>query len=157
MAKRTKQQIEEDKRLILEKKRKALAELNARIGEMSLLSDEDFQKVNSFINLFLRCEMVYKTLYPEMKMIQENKVIDVRKLTFNVQWFETALRAFGINYDHDKMMDMFASKKSYLVCRNNILHGFDKKSVDEVLAKYDEMRVTMEEFLTNVAKGEPKK
>ena len=101
--------------------------------------------------------MVYKTLYPEMKMIQENKVIDVRKLTFNVQWFETALRAFGINYDHDKMMDMFASKKSYLVCRNNILHGFDKKSVDEVLAKYDEMRVTMEEFLTNVAKGEPKK
>ena len=32
------------------------------------------------------------------------------------------------------------------------MHGFNNKSVDEVLANYDEMRVTMEEFLSNVAK-----
>ena len=37
------------------------------------------------------------------------------------------------------------------------MYGFDNKSVDEVLANHDEMRITMEEFLSNVAKGEPKK
>ena len=37
------------------------------------------------------------------------------------------------------------------------MHGFNNKSVDEVLAKYDEMRVTMEEFLSNVAMGGNKK
>ena len=157
MARRTKQQIEEEKAQRLDSKKKALAKLNARLDEVSSLSEEDANKVNSFINLFAQCELVYKTLYPEMKRIQDNEQIDVRQLKFNVQKFEAALRAFGISFDHDKMNAMFSAKKSYLTCRDSILHGLKKVSIDEVLTYYDEMQTTMKEFLERVAKAEPKK
>lgn len=52
----------------------------------------------------------------------------------------------------DNLKPKSQSLNRHLVYRNNIMHGFNNKSVDEVLAKYDEMRVTMEEFLSNVAK-----
>jgi len=156
MARRTKQQIEEEKAQRLDSKKKALAKLNARLDEVSSLSEEDANKVNSFINLFAQCELVYKTLYPEMKRIQDNEQIDVRQLKFNVQKFEAALRAFGISFDHDKMNAMFSAKKSYLTCRDGILHGLKKASIDEVLANYDEMQTAMREFLECVANAEPK-
>ena len=72
-----------------------------------------------------------------MKRIQDNEQIDVRQLKFNVQKFEAALRAFGISFDHDKMNAMFSAKKSYLTCRDGILHGLKKASIDEVLANND--------------------
>lgn len=156
MARRTKQQIEEEKAQRLDSKKKALAKLKERLDDVSSLSEEDANKVNNFINLFAQCELVYKTLYPEMKRIQDNEQIDVRQLKFNVQKFETALRAFGISVDHDKMNAMFLAKKSYLTCRDGILHGLKKSNIDEVLANYDEMQTTMREFLECVANAEPK-
>ena len=157
MARRTKQQIEEEKAQRLESKKKALAKLKERLDDVSNLSEEDANKVNNFINLFAQCELVYKTLYPEMKRILDNEQIDVRQLKFNVQKFEAALRAFGIPFDHNKMNAMFSAKKSYLTCRDGVLHGLKKASIDEVLAYYDEMQTTMKEFLERVAKAEPKK
>ena len=103
MARRTKQQIEEEKAQRLDSKKKALAKLKDRLDDVSSLSEEDANKVNNFINLFAQCELVYKTLYPEMKRIQDNEQIDVRQLKFNVQKFEAALRAFGIPFDHNRM------------------------------------------------------
>ena len=66
MARRTKQQIEEEKAQRLDSKKKALAKLKERLDDVSSLSEEDANKVNNFINLFAQCELVYKTLYPEM-------------------------------------------------------------------------------------------
>ena len=100
MARRTKQQIQEDNDKLIKNKTKALAKLNSHLEEISGLSEEDMSKVNGFINLFLKCETVYKTLYPEMKKLKEEYPVDVRKLSFNVQKFETALRFFGILFDH---------------------------------------------------------
>ena len=82
----------------LDSKKKALAKLKDRLDDVSSLSEEDANKVNNFINLFAQCELVYKTLYPEMKRIQDNEQIDVRQLKFNVQKFEAALRAFDIPF-----------------------------------------------------------
>ena len=157
MARRTKQQIEEEKAQRLDSKKKALAKLKDRLDDVSSLSEEDANKVNNFINLFAQCELVYKTLYPEMKRIQDNEQIDVRQLKFNVQKFEAALRAFDIPFDHNRMNAMFSAKKSYLTCRDGILHGLKKASIDEVLKYYDEMQTTMKDFLGCVAKAEPKK
>ena len=103
MARRTKQQIEDEKRLILENKKTALAEVNKHLNYAAQLSEEDVKKIGGFLYLFLQCEMVYKTLYPEMKRIQEKQDIDVRQLKFNIQKLEAALRAFGISYDHEKI------------------------------------------------------
>ena len=64
MARRTKQQIQEDNAKLLKDKAKTLAKLNSHLEEISGLSREDMSKVNGFINLFLKCETVYKTLYP---------------------------------------------------------------------------------------------
>ena len=69
MARRTKQQILEDNAKLLKDKKKALAKLNSHIMEVSDLSEEDKGKINRFINMFLQCETVYKTLYPEMKKL----------------------------------------------------------------------------------------
>ena len=100
MARRTKQQIQEDNAKLLRDKTKALAKLNSHLEEVSGLSEEDMSKVNSFINLFLQCETVYKALYPEMKKLKKENPIDIRQLKFNIQWFEAALRFFGIAIDH---------------------------------------------------------
>ena len=131
MARRTKQQIEEEKAQRLDSKKKALAKLKERLDDVSSLSEEDANKVNNFINLFAQCELVYKTLYPEMKRIQDNEQIDVRQLKFNVQKFEAALRAFDIPFEHNKMNAMFSAKKSYLTCRDSVLHGLKKVSIDD--------------------------
>ena len=60
MARRTKQQIEEEKAQRLDSKKKALAKLKDRLDDVSSLSEEDANKVNNFINLFAQCELVYK-------------------------------------------------------------------------------------------------
>lgn len=155
MARRTKQQIQEEKLRVLDLKKRALAELKNRLQDSLSLSEEDAHKVRDFIGLFARCELVYKTLYPEMKKIQDNELIDARKLTFNVQKFEAALRTFGISFEHEKMNKMFSARKSYLTCRDGILHGLKKTCIEEVLANYAEMRTTMIEFLGCVEKAEP--
>ena len=155
MARRTKQQIQEDNAKLLKDKAKTLAKLNSHLAEISGLSKEDMSKVNGFINLFLKCETVYKTLYPEMKKLKEEDSIDVRQLKFNVQYFEAALRFFGISYEHEKMNEMFSSRQSYLTCRDKIVHGLDKESIKQVLTNYDKMAETMQELLSNVAAGKP--
>ena len=150
MTRRTKQQIQEDEAKLLEKKKKSLSKLNEHLSEISSMSDEDTEKINRFIGLFLQCETVYKTLYPEMKKIQ-GEDIDVRQLKFNVQKFEAALRFFGVAFEHDLMNEMFAAKKSFLTCRDNILHGLKTDSINEVLSNYDDMVEKMSSFLENVA------
>ena len=155
MARRTKQQIQADNAKLLEDKKNALAKLNSHLREVSNLSEEDRKRVDNFINLFLQCETVYKTLYPEMKRLQKEDPINVRDLKFNIHKFEAALRYFGIAYDHQKMNRMFYSTKSYLTCRDKIVHGLDTGSINEVLANYDEMATTMRELLANVAMGNP--
>ena len=155
MARRTKQQIEDEKRLILENKKTALAEVNKHLNYAAQLSEEDVKKIGGFLYLFLQCEMVYKTLYPEMKRIQEKQDIDVRQLKFNIQKLEAALRAFGISYDHEKIKIMFSANKSYLIYRNEIMHGFKENSVNAVIANYDEIESTLKEFLVNVGSGDP--
>lgn len=90
-----------------------------------------------------------------MKKLKKEEPINVRELKFNIQKFEAALRYFGIEHDHQKMKKMFYSTKSYLTCRDKIVHGLDMGSIKEVLANYDEMAATMKELLENVAKGNP--
>lgn len=155
MARRTKAQIQQDNERILDKKVRALDKLNSHLNEVSEISELNQAKVNEFIGLFLKCETVYKTLYPEMKKIKDEENIDVRQLKFNVQYFEAALRFFGIEYDHNKMNSMFGAKKSYLKCRDNIIHGLKIESINEVLKNYDEMVLSMKEFLRNVESGQP--
>ena len=155
MGRRTKQQIQEDRAKLLKSKIRALGNLNAHLNEASGLSEEDMDKVKEFIILFIQCETVYKTLYSEMKKLKDDEKIDIRKLKFNVQLFEAALRYFGVVYDHEKMNKMFAASKSYLTCRDRIVHGLNMDSVNEVVANYDEMRTKMNELLTNVAGGQP--
>lgn len=155
MARRTQKQIQEDKAKLLDKKTKALAKLNVHLDEVSGLSKDDINKVNEFIGLFLKCETVYKTLYPEMKKLQEDETVDVRKLFFNIQKFEAALRFFGIPFVHDDMNAMFAARKSYLTCRDNIIHGLKMDSINEVIENHDEMIEKMNKFLNNVAIGQP--
>ena len=135
MARRTRQQIQEDNAKLLKEKAKALAKLNSHLDEISSLSEKDMSKVNGFINLFLQCETVYKALYPEMKRLKGEDPIDVRQLKFNIQYFEAALRFFGIPFDHEKMNEMFYSRKSYLTCRDKILHGLDMESINQVLTR----------------------
>ena len=53
------------------------------------------------------------------------------------------------------MKKMFYSTKSYLTCRDKIVHGLDLGSINEVLANYDEMAATMRELLANVERGNP--
>ena len=129
--------------------------MNSHLEEISNLSEEDKSKVDNFISLFLQCETVYKTLYPEMKKLKKEGPIDVRQLKFNIQYFEAALRFFGISYDHRKMNEMFYATKSYLTCRDKIVHGLDMGSINKVLTNYEEMITTMTEFLNNVADGQP--
>lgn len=155
MTRRTKQQIQDDKAKILDKKKKVLSKLNTHLEEIAGLSDEEMAKVNHFIDLFLQCETVYKTLYPEMKKIQGEDPVDVRQLKFNIQKFEAALRYFGIGFEHEKMNTMFASKKSFLSHRDNILHGLKMESINAVLENYDEMTETMRELINNVNQGQP--
>lgn len=155
MAKRTTQQIREDEQKLLKNKKKALDKLNTHLEEVNSISEDDMKKVNGFIDSFFKCEIVYKTLYPEMKRLKDQEKVDVRSLTFNIQKFEAALRYFGIEYDHEEMNRMFYSKKSYLTCRDKIVHGFDMDSINEVLINYDEMNTTMQSFLSNVRNGEP--
>ncbi len=155
MARRSKQQIKEDNDKRLKNKEKILDRLNTHLNEVSRLSKEDRNKVDEFINLFLKCETVYKTLYPAMKKLKDDEQIDVRGLTFNIQKFEAALRYFGISFDHDKMNKMFYSTKSYLTCRDRIIHGLDMSSINEVLSNYEDMEATMKELLDNVANGKP--
>ncbi len=76
-------------------------------------------------------------------------------MKFNVQCFEAALRFFGISFDHEKMNEMFYSRKSYLTCRDKIIHGLDMESINQVVANYDKMAATMQELLSNVAAGQP--
>ena len=76
-------------------------------------------------------------------------------MKFNVQRFEAALRFFGIAFNHQKMNEMFSSRKSYLTCRDKIVHGLDMESINQVLTNYDEMAAAMQELLKNVAKGQP--
>ncbi len=155
MARRSKQQIKEDNDKRLKNKEKILDRLNIHLNEVSRLSKEDRNKVDEFINLFLKCETVYKTLYPAMKKLKDDEQIDVRGLTFNIQKFEAALRYFGISFDHGKMNKMFYSTKSYLTCRDRIIHGLDMSSINEVLSNYEDMEATMKELLDNVANGKP--
>ena len=155
MARRSKQQIKEDNDKRLKNKEKILDRLNTHLNEVSRLSKEDRNKVDEFINLFLKCETVYKTLYPAMKKLKDDEQIDVRGLTFNIQKFEAALRYFGISFDHDKMNKMFYSTKSYLTCRDRIIHGLDMSSINEVLSNYEDMEATMKGLLDNVASGKP--
>ena len=126
--------------------------LNAHLDEVASISDEDMDRVKEFINLFMKCETVYKTLYPEMKRLKDGEKVDVRQLKFNVQWFEAALRYFGIEHEHQKMNVMFYYKDSYLICRDNIIHG---QKIQKVLNSYDEMIGNMTELLNNVANGHP--
>ena len=79
MSRRTKQQIKEEKAQRLASKKKALAKLNAQLRDVSSLSEEEANKVNCFINLFAQCELVYKTLYPEMKRIQDIQKLYIRE------------------------------------------------------------------------------
>ena len=155
MTRRTKQQIQIDKVNLLKDKKEALAKLISHLDGVSNLTEEQLSKVGVFIKLFLQCETVYKTLYPEMEKLKKEEQIDVRQLKFNVQKFETALRYFGISYDHEKMNKMFYARKSYLTCRDNIIHGLNMKSINEVLNNYDEMTATMQELLANVASAKP--
>lgn len=90
-----------------------------------------------------------------MKKLKDDEQIDVRGLTFNIQKFEAALRYFRISFDHDKMNKMFYSTKSYLTCRDRIIHGLDMSSINEVLSNYEDMEATMKELLDNVANGKP--
>lgn len=60
MARRSKQQIKEDNDKRLKNKEKILDRLNTHLNEVSRLSKEDRNKVDEFINLFLKCETVYK-------------------------------------------------------------------------------------------------
>lgn len=154
MPRRTKVQIQKDNEMLLRKKKDALDKLNSHINSVSNMRPDDMDKISRFIILFIKCETVYKTLYPEMKRTQD-ELIDVKKLKFNVQKFEAALRFFGISYDHDKMNTMFSSKKSYLVCRDNIVHGLKPDSINEVIENFNVMESTMSEFLSNVSKGLP--
>ena len=141
MTRRTKQQIQIDKVNLLKDKKEALAKLNSHLDGVSNLTEEQLSKVGVFIKLFLQCETVYKTLYPEMEKLKKEEQIDVRY--------------FGISYDHEKMNKMFYARKSYLTCRDNIIHGLNMKSINEVLNNYDEMTATMQELLANVASAKP--
>ena len=64
MTRRTKQQIQIDKVNLLKDKKEALAKLNSHLDGVSNLTEEQLSKVGVFIKLFLQCETVYKTLYP---------------------------------------------------------------------------------------------
>lgn len=149
MPRRSKKQIQEDNQRIFEKKYEVLHNLNENLESISQMSDSDLYTVNSFITQFIKCELVYKTLYIEMKKMQGIQV-DINNLKFNVQHFEAALRFFGIDYEHDKMNMMFATKKSYLVYRNNIIHGFKSKSIQAVIDNYSEIEKNMNNLLENV-------
>lgn len=64
MPRRTKLQIQEDNATLLRKKINALAKLDTHLDFVSQLSNEDRDKINAFSILFLKCETMYKTLYP---------------------------------------------------------------------------------------------
>lgn len=153
MSRRTKTQIVEDKKNQHNKKVNVLKKLNGHLNSISAMNDEETQRIYVFMNLFVKCELVYKTLYPEMVKIKDNEDCDVRKLNFNVQKFEAALRFFGISYNHEQMKMIFGAKKSYLVLRDKIMHGLNKDSIDTILQNYEIMVRSMSSFLENVAKG----
>lgn len=91
-----------------------------------------------------------------MKKIKDDVDIDVRNLKFNIQYFEAALRFFGISYEHEKMMTMFSAKKtSYLGNRDGIIHGLQMDCINEITSQYDEIVGNMTELLQNVANGRP--
>ena len=152
---RTKQQIQDDKAKLLKNKKKALDKLNTHLDDVNNISEEEKNKVRDFIFLFFQCETVYKTLYSDMMKLKDDEQVDVRKLSFNLQKFEAALRYFGIKHDHEKMKIMFFSKNSFLTCRDKIVHGLIMDSINEVVDNYDDMISTMKEFLTSVVNGKP--
>lgn len=83
------------------------------------------------------------------------ETIDVKSLKFNIQKFETALRFFGIEHNHEQMMTMFSAKDFYLSYRDRIIHGLQMNCINEVCENYDEIIGKMTEFLQNVASGNP--
>ncbi len=149
MAKRTKLQIQEEERILFENKTKIVTKLIAHLDEFNEISEENKTKIKDFIFMFFQCEEVYKKLYSEMEIL-EGKPIDVRNLKINVQRIEKSLRYFGIPYEHDDIMKIFNSKKSYLTYRDTIVHGLKMQSINEVLENYAEIKAEMEEFLNNV-------
>ena len=135
-------------------------ELKKILFSLEEISDEERIHLNHFLELYTKCEMIYKKLYSAYKKTKDETEIDPTKLKINVQRIETSLRWCGICYDDTEVKKIFSADKSYKkpgkracsLLRNEILHNHNNECIQEVIERNAELIELMERFISNALK-----
>ena len=122
------------------------------IKEMELfLRDEDtIALLDSFKNSFNLCETVCKTILYE-KIKKRKPGLKLHDVKLDMRQIPSAIERAGYRADRNLLSELFGksktSKKTVKDLRNDVTHGFNKKSVQKIKDRKDELYRAMESFL----------
>jgi len=132
----------------------ALSKAKARLAEMD--KNENKMIVQEFITKFVKCETVYKTLLRDLNSYN-GKVVADKDLKINVNTVEATLRFVGIGFKHNDVNAVFGgsgvyAKEGTRSCkklRDAVMHDGNKKAIEEIVNRKDELEPLMDSFLEN--------
>ncbi len=137
--------ISEQEKLNLRKSAKAELE---RL-EKCLSEPNTVQILDEFKNKFNICETVYKVILDEHQKYKDNQTEGFLKL--DMRQVPYALKFAGYNFDRSLLNELFGNSsskgKTIKKLRNEITHGINKKAVEEILNRKDELFGYMDCFL----------
>ncbi len=121
--------------------------------EQILIDDETKEILNEFKNKFNMCETVYKVIFEKYNKCNGNISKGFLKITMNQ--VPAVLKFSGYSFDKWLLNEIFGSsapqnKRTIKKLRDAITHGIEKKAVEEIIVRKDELFGYMNVFLDEI-------
>ncbi|MDE6967360.1 MAG: hypothetical protein K2P12_01765 [Clostridia bacterium] len=123
------------------------------LGMETFINDNETVKLlDRFKNKFNICETIYKTVLRKYLANKEHKKEDEKKIKMNQ--VPAALRYAGYEFDRNLLNEIFGSEstkgQTIKILRNNITHGINKKDVEEIKRRKNELFEYMDNFIETI-------